>query len=143
MPGLLVLLWLASVAALWVCVVRGFRDTAGEPDDGRRSAARTAIMLAAVPPTVVFLVCAFVLLQTAPTVQFNAGSSLAMSLWSFWVHWWPAIFGCSGLQTACYLVWFVGSLVASGRPSVRHVVGCGLLASVWGSLLLSIAYPSA
>ena len=97
MPCLLMLLWLASVIGVWVCVARGFRDTAGEADADRRSSARAAILLAAVPPTAVFLVTAFVLLQAAPTVQFNAGSSLAMSLWSFWVHWWQAIFGCSGL----------------------------------------------
>jgi hypothetical protein len=143
MPCLLMLLWLASVVALWVCAVRGFRETAGEADADRRTAARAAILFAAAPPTVVFLVSAFVLLQAAPTVQFNAGSSLAMSLWSFWVHWWPAIFGCSGVQTACYLAWFVGSLVARGRPSIRHAVGLGLLSSLWGSLLLSMASPTA
>lgn len=143
MPCFLMLLWLGSVIGLWVCVARGFSDTAGEADADRRSAARVALLNAAVPPTLVFVVSAFVLLQAAPTVQFNAGSSFAMSLWSFWVHWWQAIFGCSGLQTACYLFWFVGSMVARGRPSVRHTIGFGLLSSVWGSLLLSMAYPSA
>ena len=78
MPCLLMLLWLASVIGVWVCVARGFRDTAGEADADRRSSARAAILLAAVPPTAVFLVTAFVLLQAAPTVQFNAGSSLAI-----------------------------------------------------------------
>ena len=143
MPCLLMLLWLASVIGVWACVARGFRDTARESDADSRSSAKVAMLLAAVPPTLVFLVTAFVLLQAAPTVQFNAGNSVAMSLWSFWVHWWLAIVGFSGLQTTCYLVWFIGSLLARTQPYIRYTVAFGLLASVWGSLLLSMAYPTA
>jgi hypothetical protein len=137
------LLWLGSVIGLWACAVRGFRDTAGEADAARRVGARAALLLAAAPPTLVFGVTAFVLLQAAPTVQFNAHNSLAMSLWSFWVHWWQAIFGCSGVQAAGYFAWFIGSLVVRGRPCVRQAVGFALFASVWGALLLSMAYPTA
>jgi hypothetical protein len=91
----------------------------------------------------VFVVSAFVLLQAAPTVQFNVGSSRAMELWSFWVDWHPAIFGCSGLQAGCYLLWLLGALATQTRPAMRLLVGLGLLSSVCGSLLLSMSYPTA
>ena len=143
MPLLLMLLWLGSVIALWACAISGFRDMAGEVDAAWRLGARAALLLAAAPPTLVFVVTAFVLLQAAPTVQFNAGNSVAMSLWSFWGRWWQVIFGCSEVQAACYFVWFIGSLVVRGRPCVRYTVGFAMLASVSGSLLLSMAYPTA
>ncbi len=143
MPCLLMLLWVGSVIGLWLCAIRGLRETASEVSPGQRDVAWAAIFIAAVAPTLVFVVSAIVLLQAAPTVQFNVGSSLAMSLWSFWVQWWLAIFGCSGLQTVCYLLWLTGTLVTRTRSSVRYVVGFGFLSSVWGSLLLSMAWPDA
>jgi hypothetical protein len=143
MPCLLLLLWLSSAIALWVWAIRGFREASAEADDARAAAIAHAVVFAAAPPTLVFLVSAFVLLQAAPTVQFNAGSSWAMELWSFWVRNWLGIFVCSGIQTACYFVWFIGSLVTRTRTSVRCTVGFAFLSSVWGSLLLSMAYPTA
>jgi hypothetical protein len=137
------LLWLTLAIALWVCAIRGLREASTETEADRRSSITAAILLAAGPPTFVFVVSAFVLLQAAPTVQFNAGSSRAMELWSFWVRGWPALFGCSKLQTGCYVLWLIGSLVTQTRASVRYTVGFGLLSSLWGSLLLSRAYPTA
>jgi hypothetical protein len=136
-------LWLALAMALWVCAIRGLREAAAETAADRRTRITAAILLAAGPPTFVFVVSAFVLLQAAPTVQFNAGSSRAMDLWSFWIRAWPALFGCSKAQTGCYVLWLIGSLVTPTRSSVRYTVGFGLLSSLWGSLLLSRAYPTA
>lgn len=142
MAGWLLLLWLLSVVVLWVCAIRGLREVSAEVDATRRANLSLAILLAAAPPTVVFLVSAFVLLQAAPTVQFNVGNAWAMDLWSFWAHWWPAILGCSGLQTVCYLLWFIASVVTRTRASVQSVLGLGCLSSIWGSLLLSMAGPT-
>jgi|SRR5262245_5917051 len=142
MPMLL-FLWLISMLALWASAVHGFREAWAETDPDRRRTTVTAILLSAVPPSLVFLVSAFVLLQAAPTVQFNVGSPRAMSLWSFWVHCWPFLFVCSGLQIICYLIWGVVLMANRQRSAVRYAVGFGLLSSLLGSLLLIAAAPSA
>jgi hypothetical protein len=139
----LLLLWFLSTIALWVFAVRGFREVAAAVDQDRQGPLTAAILLAAVPPTLVFLMSAFVLLQAAPTAQLNAGSPRAMDLWSLWVGWYPALFGCSGLQTLVYLLWAVVSFLMKQRASLRYAVVCGFISSVWGSLLLSMAYPTA
>ncbi|WP_149114083.1 hypothetical protein [Limnoglobus roseus] len=114
-----------------------------EIDDEQRMAKFAQVILATVPPTLTLVVTVFVLSQTAPTVQFNLGSSRAMNLWSFWVHWWPNIFGCSVLQVGGYLFWSVGSLATRTSLAVRLMVGFGLLTATLGSFLLSTAFPDA
>src|SRR3954467_2706470 len=84
MPLLLLLLWLLSAVALGVVASRGFVKAAREVPGGRGVRSASAFLLAAGPPGVVFLVSAFVLLQAAPAVQFNVGSSWRLSLWMFW-----------------------------------------------------------
>jgi hypothetical protein len=143
MPCLLLLLWALSTFALWASAIRGFHESLTEVDPDRRALRRAAFLLAAGPPTLIFLVSAFVLLQAAPTAQFNAGSAWGMDLWSFWVAWWFPLYGCSGLQSLCYLLWLVGAMATGAKPMVLYAVGCALLASLCGSLLLSMAWPDA
>jgi hypothetical protein len=143
MPCLPLILWLASIVGLWVCVAHYFRETETEPDADLRSVTWIVILLAAGPPTAVFLVSNFVLMQAAPTVQFNAGSAWAMGLWSFWANWWPVIVVCSVVQMTVYLLWFVWLLVTGRRRWERYMVGWGFLSSLWGSILVFMAFPSA
>jgi hypothetical protein len=143
MPHPIILLWLVSIVALWGFVVRGFLVTVGTASAKQQLLACVAFLCTALPPTAIFLVSIYVLRQAAPTVQYNVGSEQAMDWWSFWVHWWPTIFSFSGLQNACYLVWFVWALIGRRHPSVRHAVGFALLSSVLGSVLLNMASPRA
>src|SRR5262245_60523146 len=119
MPCLLLILWVVSSIALWVFAFRGFREASSEADPERRTMQLIAMLLAAGPPTLVFVVSVFVLVQAAPTAQFNAGSAWGMDLWSFWAHWWLPLYGCSGFQSVFYLLWLLGSLVTRTRRSVR------------------------
>jgi hypothetical protein len=143
MGSLLLLLWPFSVLALGINAAWTLQDISDENNPDRRARLKTAVALAIAPPAAVFLIAMFVLLQAAPTVQFNVGSSRALDLWSFWVHWYPTIFFCSALQTACYAAWFLGTLATRTLASVRSLVGVGLLSSLCGTLLLSMAYPTA
>jgi hypothetical protein len=139
----LLLPWGIATVAQWVFVVRGLRELSAESPSEQRFATFHVITLGAMPPTIIFVVSAFVLMQAAPTVQFNADNSFAMSLWSFWVRAWESLFGCAGLQSICYLVWGGVSLVTGHRPWMRGVVLCGLFSSLCGWLLLRFAYPTA
>jgi hypothetical protein len=143
MPCLMPLLWLLSLVILWVGVIHGFQELPRETDPDRRATAAVTFLLVPLPPTLVFLVSAGVLLVASPTVQFNVGSSLAMSLWSFWVESWRGIFGCSEVQAVGYLIWAVALFATKPRRWLRHVVVWGLISSLIGSFVLSMASPSA
>ena len=101
------------------------------------------IVFVAVPTTVICGVCSFVLLFSATTVQLNAGNSLAMDLWSFWVHWWEVFYFCVAVQAVCYFVWTIVAFTTRQLPWTRGVLMCGCLASAFGWLLLSMAFPTA
>jgi hypothetical protein len=155
---LLLILWITATATQWVFVHRG-REGADKSRVGRgpqRRHRRTAgrferthdsesavILFVAVPTSVIYGVCCFVLLFSAPTVRFNAGSSWAMDLWSFWVHWWELLYYCVIVQAVCYFVWTIVSFKRAHLPWQRGVLICGCLASAVGRLLLSMAYPTA
>ena len=136
MPFLLLLLWIAATVAQWVFVSRG----RSERNDDSGSA---VIFFVAVPTSVICGVCSFVLLFSAPTVQFNAGNSFAMDLWSFWVHWWETFYYCVIVQGISYFVWAIVAFKTTHSPWTRRVLICGLLASACGWLLLSMAFPTA
>lgn len=140
---LLVLGWLGAVIILCLQAYSGVRDAPTDAD-GRVSPDLTAaFIIASAPPTLVCLVSLFVLVQAAPTVQFNAGSSWAMGLWSFWVDCWPIFVIFSWVQLAGYFCWLIGTFIIQTRSSVRHIVALALLASVLGTFLLSMAFPTA
>lgn len=140
---MLLLLWVGSAVLLWAYAIRGLREQQTPAEVGVRTGLFATVFGATVPPTMILLVSAFVLLQAAPTVQFNAGSSRAMELWSFWVHWHQVILACSMMMTGIYAICFFGSLITKTRRSVRLMVGFALLTSLWGSLLVGMAYPTA
>jgi len=142
MPILLLLIWLSSAIALWICAVIGYRRTT-TTDHETLADKQFTILFASIPPTLILLVTAYVLLQAAPTVQFNAGSSRAMDSWSFWVQWYSIIFGSSGVMTIGYLCWYVGSFLFQSWNSDRPIQGLALSTSLRGSLLLSMAFPTA
>jgi hypothetical protein len=142
MLGLLPL-WVVLVVALWACAPRAFREVRRESDTEQRAILTGALLLAVIPPSAVLLVSGFVLLQAQPTVQFNVGSPRALEVWSFWVRWWPAILGFSFLQTIAYLLWFIEAVVTRPESSLAHVVGLACLSSLFGSLLVYLAHPSA
>ncbi len=136
MAFLLLILWIAATFGLWVFVFRGKAEWTS--DSGS-----TVILFVAVPTSVICGVCCFVLLFSAPTVQFNVGSSLAMDLWSFWVYWWETFYYCVVVQGVCYFVWAIVSFTTRHLPWTRGVLICGFLASACGWLLLRMAYPTA
>ncbi len=135
-------LWLFATIALWIPVVHGLRKTSADANAPQGPAAIAAVF-AAIPPTVIFLVSAFVLLQASPTVQFNAGSSYRFRLWSFWIDAWPVVYSLSGILSITYLGW-VGLAFAIGREKwLRCAVAFAFLSSVFAWLLLRHAFPSA
>lgn len=142
MPGLMFPLWLALAVSLWAYAVRGLR-TVWAAEAGRRLPFTVAIVACVIPPTVVLGMTAFVLFQAAPTVQFNAGSSRALEVWSFWARWHLVIFGLSAITGGIYAVCSFGSLLTKPPAAVRETVWFAFLTSLWGSILLGMAYPSA
>ena len=136
MAFLLLLLWIATTLVQWVFVFRGRSEWTS--DSGS-----TVILFVAVPTSVVCGICCFVLLFSAPTVQFNVGSLLAMELWSFWVHWWERFYYCVAIQGVVYFVWAIVAFATGHLPWSRGVAACGFFASVCGWLLLRIAFPTA
>lgn len=136
MAFLLLFLWTAAAIAQWVFAFRGKAEWGS--DSGS-----TVILFVAIPTSMICGVCCFVLLFSAPTVQFNVGSKLAMDLWSFWVDWWAIFFYCVVVQGVCYLIWSIVSFLVGHLPWTRGVLICGFLASVCGWLVLRIAYPTA
>lgn len=136
MPHVLLILWIAGTACQWVFAFRGRAEWGS--DSGS-----SVILFVAVPGSLVCGACCYVLLFSAPTVQFNAGNSFALGLWSFWVHWWEWFYYCAAVQAVCYGVWATVSFATRHLPWARGVLVCGALASVCGWLLLSMAYPSA
>lgn len=143
MPCVLLLLWVGSAVLLCACAIGVLRELKAPAEVGERIGLFATVFGATVPPTMVLLVSAFVLLQAAPTAQFNAGRSRAMELWSFWVHWHQIILACSMMMTGIYAICFFGSLITKTRRSVRFMVGFAFLTSLWGSLLVGMAYPTA
>lgn len=142
MPCLMFPLWMALAVALWAYAVRGLR-TVWSAEADRRLPFTAAILSCAIPPTVVLGLTAFVLLQAAPTVQFNADSSRALELWSFWARWHMVIFALSAMSSGIYAVCSFGSLLTKPPATVRETVWFAFLTSLWGSVLLGMAYPSA
>jgi hypothetical protein len=143
MPCFLLPLWILATIMLWVFAVGAVRESRRQPNPNRPNNATAAIVVVAIPPTLVLVVSGYVLLQAAPTVQFNAGNARALELWSFWVHWWHTVFGCSAIQVLCYLVWCVILFVKGAALHTRYVAVCGFLSALIGSMFLSMAYPSA
>lgn len=143
MPCILLPLWVVTTIFQWVFIFRGESEWASSPASSKATLGRYVIILGAIPPTMICLVSVFVLLFSAPTVQFNVGNSFAMELWSFWVHWWGTIYTCAAVQGICYFLWGILSLVTPHSSWMRGVVLCAFLSSVWGWLLLSKAFPSA
>jgi|GEM_PF-4220943 len=74
----LLLLWAAATVGIWIIVILGARRQSEDENDSSRMLTRVAIGFGAVPPTLICLVSAFVLLQAEPTRQYN-GSSYTMA----------------------------------------------------------------
>lgn len=139
----LMLFWLGAIAGLWITVMRGARRRSTPDAASPTMLVPAVILFGAIPPTFICLVSGFVLFQAAPTVQFNVGSSYAMSLWSFWVRAWPLLFLVSGILTAAYAVWLLIHLAGHRNHWTTTTLFLSFLSTVIGWLLLTIAFPSA
>lgn len=63
------LLWLLFVIIMWVGAIQGFQDASLAADTPRRAKTRVCLWAAAIPPTFVFLVTAFVLTLSSPCAE--------------------------------------------------------------------------
>ena len=127
--------------ALVVLALAGLTFRALRLPDRPRSVAVAAVvnLLTLVPALVLFGMC---LLGASPTVQFNAGSSAAMGLWSAWVAFWPflmlVLISCLAVAAGTALVywlshWRWSAIKQAKVPSVYivlTVVHC-LFATHW------------
>jgi hypothetical protein len=139
MLPLLMLAWPLSVGLLWLSLYVELREPGLRV---RRSIEAAAYLLFGLPPTSLML--PFVLLLFAsPVAQFNAGSDLGMSLWSFWTSAWEPVWYVSGLSCLAYLVAVVvlafrAEIRYLMRPAVLAFVSCGIAWSI-----LRFAFPTA
>ena len=140
MPLILLFLWAFSILALWTISLQSLFTKIDRLQRGRTICVS---LFASWPPTLLFALCFFVLIQSSPTVQFNAGNSKALNLWSFWVQWWQHIFGTSVFLCLAYLVWGIISYRSDCRSSTLWIIGWAFSASVFGAIILSMAYPTA
>ncbi len=139
---MLLFLWMSVIIVMWGTY---YNATAlgGQEEPGQDYWVHLGPgLLLAVPPTVLFLVCFFVLFQAAPTVQFNAGSEWSLSLWSFWVDAWGPLFLISVFLCVAYFLSTV-VLVVLKRYRLVFVSLASLVASGVGCFVLSITIPSA
>ncbi|MDY0166880.1 MAG: hypothetical protein RBS80_10075 [Thermoguttaceae bacterium] len=139
----LMLLWLGAIAGMWIVVISGARRQSTPDTASSGLLILMAILFGAIPPTVICFVSTFVLFQAAPTVQFNAGSSYATTLWSFWVHAWPALFLASGFLAVGYFFWLLIALAVHRNHWTTFALFLSFLSTAIGWFLLSNAFPSA
>ncbi len=139
----LLLLWVAATVAIWIVVISGVRQQHPDKNGSSLEVAGAVIVFGAVPPTLICLVSVFVLAQAAPTVQFNAGSSYAMDLWSFWVDAWLPLFCTSGFLAIAYLVSTAIGFAVKRLHWANYALLCAFISASLGWFLLRIAFPSA
>lgn len=144
------IIWFASIVATWWMLVIAARQPAPDesteldkPNTESTFGQRFGIgMLLAIPPTILWAVCNFVLMQAAPTVQFNAGSEYAMDLWSFWVHAWAPLFRTSIFLCVVYTISSIAIACFRRKPFLALSI-CALAASGIACLVLRFTFPSA
>ena len=80
---MMLLIWFVAIAGMWVSLLKTRKPSSrAKPvsylyDSLSLQRLRIGLFFA-FPPTIVWGICTFVLLQTAPTVQFNVGNETAM-----------------------------------------------------------------
>jgi hypothetical protein len=139
---LILLLWVSITVSIWIVVISGLRR---QIQDKRRiplDLTATVIAFGAVPPSIICLISTFVLLQAAPTVQFNAGSSYAMDLWSFWADAWRPLVSATELLAVAYFVWTVAGFVFKRHYWANYAILCAFLSASLGWLILRMSFPS-
>ena len=94
----------------------------------------------AVTATMTYL---FLIVGGATTVQFNAGSSSRMNVWSTWVDLWPLFLlltAATGLGT---LVWTIASAVNKESRVALPAAIASLLLSILAFFTVASYFPSA
>ncbi len=131
----ILLLWPVALVALWVSAYAVLANSGAQ----RGRAILIPIVLAALPPTVIFLFSSLVLLLA------SSGSYWAQDLWAqyLWVTWWQFICRSALLVVLCYVLWFIGSFTTRTRASIRVMVIVALVLSVLETAVIYIAFPTA
>ena len=103
MGQLLLFLWLCLICVLFATGTAAIIQARTAERPAPLFGLLIAIALGA-PPVATFVVTVNFLLRSHPTHQFIGDDPVAGQWWSFWVHWWPAIYFMSTAQILLYVV---------------------------------------
>ena len=143
MIGALVLLWPLSIAATSFFAIQAVREIATSINARERGVQIAFVLIVAGIPIFVFLFTVTSLAQTSPTMQFNTGSSQAMSAWSTWASWFPTLLRGSLLQSLGMVICLIVAFVVRARMSIKCLFIASLVASLTAIVLLMHAAPPA
>ena len=140
------LLILATLAYVAFAVVSTVREK-GEGDPERLDELHPAVkfVIAGLVPTIVVVTMTylFLIVGGATTVQFNAGSTSRMNVWSTWVSIWPIFLVITAVNSFGSFVWLiVCACKKTWRPLVVASI-VSLLFSVLAFFTVATYFPSA